>query len=1052
MTLFVKILFFLSIGLFGFSQNCPTIDFRNNGNGQPNSCPNVNGTPMASNFNGTYYATAFTGLSKTGNIRFIFSGTESAPPAIRKIWIGTTLSNVVAGPASVPEFVSGTTKVSYCFYGQNLPASGFYTLEFVNPQTNEVYSVCGFNATTNASANPPLITSQPQSQSVCEGNTLTITIAAQAAYGGSLSYQWIKDGNQISGATSATYVKTSVTTADEGNYKCLVAESTGTFILSNIAAIDVINCSSNTYMDACGSGALVSTATNSWTSAWVDYDNDGWEDIYVCDKTETSINKLYKNNSNSNFTFTSSSALSSVASKAVNSAWADYNRDGLKDVYISNATGDPGFLYKNVGGGNFQLMNNVGLDADAQYAHGAAWCDFDLDGYADLIVTNFFETRFHQLYRNNGNGSFTKIENSAISQEANRSMAPILCDYDKDGYTDVFIPNGNNKPNSLFRNLGNFQFSKVTTGTIATDAFNSVGATWGDYDSDGWPDLFVCNASGQNNNLYKNNGNGSFSSVTGTVLVEDGGHSHGANWIDIDNDADLDLFVTNDQGPNFLYINEGSGSFTRVMDEAIATDLGSECGQAWADHNKDGWLDLMMSTHSGQTDLLYCGKNNGKHWINIKLVGVISNPEALGARISILSGGIWQYRQNLPISGFGSQNSFRQHFGLNAATSIDQIKVEWPSGYVQTVSNITADQFITLTEEPSNLITGFSFDDANNNCVWDAGETKIEGIPFTLNPTNIDFSTGQNGNYQLAAPAGTYSINIGTNAFWNMSCGINFTLTGNDSTLYMNLPLTKNVSGYDLQISGGNTAWRRGFTGESVIQVSNIATTDAINARIEMTYPSGIELVSASIPWDEQIGSTYIWYIDTVKAGESFNITLQEYVSLNVSVGDELTLNSLTAADGTDLNVSNNNYEFTSEIVGAIDPNDILVTPKGKSAEGFIPRDQELRYHIRFQNVGTYYASRVVLENQLSKYLDWKTFKIVSVSHPNYNYSIDEKGRLIVKFENIELPDSTRNSEGSHGFFIYTIKAKSDVRGGARIENSVLISFDYEDPVKVIQS
>ena len=89
--------------------------------------------------------------------------------------------------------------------------------------------------------------------------------------------------------------------------------------------------------------------------------------------------------------------------------------------------------------------------------------------------------------------------------------------------------------------------------------------------------------------------------------------------------------------------------------------------------------------------------------------------------------------------------------------------------------------------------------------------------------------------------------------------------------------------------------------GESVIQVSNIATTDAINARIEISYPSGIELVSASIPWDEQIGSTYIWYIDTVQAGESFNITLQEYVSLNVSVGDELTLNSLTAADGTDL-------------------------------------------------------------------------------------------------------------------------------------------------------
>jgi hypothetical protein len=124
------------------------------------------------------------------------------------------------------------------------------------------------------------------------------------------------------------------------------------------------------------------------------------------------------------------------------------------------------------------------------------------------------------------------------------------------------------------------------------------------------------------------------------------------------------------------------------------------------------------------------------------------------------------------------------------------------------------------------------------------------------------------------------------------------------------------------------------------------------------------------------------------------------------------------------------------------------VTPKGKGAEGFIPKDQTLRYHIRFQNVGTYYASRVVLENQLSPYLDWGTFKIESVSHEGYQVALRDNGLLEVRFNNIELPDSNTNEAASHGFFIYTIKPRKDLSGGQRIDNSALIAFDYEDPLR----
>ncbi|MBK8444245.1 MAG: VCBS repeat-containing protein [Sphingobacteriales bacterium] len=335
----------LMIVLQAQSQSCPYIDFRNNGNGQANNCPNVNGTPYASNFSGTPYATGFTGLSKTGNIRFVFDGIVTAPPAIKSIWIGSTLSNVVAGPASVPELVNGNTRVSYCFYGQNLPTAGFYTIEFVNPQTNELFSLCGFSGSSNTAANPPVIITQPQTQSVCEGNTLTLSVVAQAAYGGTLNYQWKKEGVNIAGATSSIYTKSGVLNTDAGNYTCLISENNGTFILSQSAVINVINCSSNTYMDACGMGAFTNTNTNSWSSAWVDYDNDNWEDLYICDKSENAPNSLYHNSGNSNFQLVSG-LISSVTSKSVNSTWADYDRDGLKDVYITNATAHRVFCIK----------------------------------------------------------------------------------------------------------------------------------------------------------------------------------------------------------------------------------------------------------------------------------------------------------------------------------------------------------------------------------------------------------------------------------------------------------------------------------------------------------------------------------------------------------------------------------------------------------------------------------------------------------------------------------------------------------------------------------
>lgn len=1035
----------LCISIFNiYGQICPYIDFRNNGNGQASRCPNVSGTPMASNFTGTPYATSFTGMSKTGNIQFVFPGTVTAP-AIRKIWVGSTLLAAVGGPASVPEMVNGDTRVSYCFYNVNLPTSGFYTIEFVDPVTNGLRSICGFDGSSNAQANPPGIISQPESQAVCENNTLTLSVTAQASYGGTLSYQWRKDGNDIAGATSATCIKNNVTNTDAGNYSCFIGESNGTFITSGSAAIIVINCSNNTYMDECGNGEIVDVATDSWTSAWVDYDNDGWEDLYVCDKSGTKSNKLFKNNGNSSFQLVTSSPLSSVTSKAVNSSWADFNHDGLKDVYITNATGSPGFLYKNLGKGNFQKIENSGLDKNPQYAHGSVWCDFNLDGYADLLITNFFETRFHQLYKNNGDGTFTLVTNTPLSFESGRSMAPILCDYDNDGDADVFIPNGNNSPNSLFKNNGNFQFEKITTGEIVTDKFNSVAAAWGDYDNDGWMDLFVCNASGQNNNLYKNNGNGTFTKITNLSLTSDGGHSHGANWIDLDNDADLDLFVTNDQGPNFLYINNGNGGFTRYTDDAISTNLGKSCGQSWGDHNKDGKLDVMISSHSDLPDHLFCGKASN-HWINIQLNGVTSNPEAIGAIVKVIAGGKKLYRQNYPISAFGGQNSFRQHFGLGGTTSIDSIVVYWPSGYKQYLTTVASDQFITITEQAGNLLTGKAFSDDNNNCIWDQNESTISNIQFKITPSAIKFASGENGNYSVRLAQGTHSIQLENNSWWSMSCTATANFTGNNQTLTVNIPLTKQQAGQDLIITGGRTVWRRGFTGNTIIQVTNAGTQDAENAMIQLNLPTETFLTTIDTPYSSTGSNPYFIQLGRIKAGEVKTITYTDSLGLDAFIGQDLLLSMSVTSDGNDLNENNNIYAYSEKVVGAIDPNDITVSPAGEGPKGFISKNQFLTYTIRFENVGTYKATYVRLETKLPDELDLNSLEVVLSSH-NHSYTLQD-GLLVVLYNNINLLPASENKEGAGGFFKYKIKPKHNLEGGREIYADAKIRFDYEEDMQ----
>lgn len=1040
------LIYFTSISI---GQVCPVIEKRNNGNGNSSKCAGAGTTPMASNFTGTPYATNFIGLNKEGDITLVFDGTVVDPPAINRIWIENEISVSVAGPATVPEITaSGDTQVKYCFYVQNLPPSGSYTLEFVDPQTNEIISLCGFDGTSNAPINPPIIINQPQSQNVCADDPVSFNVVVQAVYGGTLSYQWMKDGVDITGDTLSTFDIDSTTLSDAGVYSCLIGETNGSFIISDNATLGVTTCINNTYFNSCESGLIPLTTTSSWNNSWVDINNDGWEDLFISDKNHTESNFLHINSAGVNFTNITVGEIVNKHAKTITSVWADIDNDSDIDVLIVNATEKKSLLYANNGSGVLTELLNTGIDVNAQYFHGAAWADFDNDGYVDLLITNFFETRFHQLYKNNGNQTFTRIYDTPITLESNRSMAPILSDYNNDGLVDIFIPNGNNEQNSLYKNLGNFEFQKITNGSIATDTFNSVGASWGDYDNDGNMDLFVANASGQNNNLYKNNGDGTFNKVTDIEMVTDGGHSHGVKWVDINNDKALDLFVTNDIGANFLYKNEGAGIFTKITSDYLTTDIGINYGQAWADYNKDGYLDVSISLNGEEADKLFCNIGSGNNWLNVKLLGLNSNKSAIGARIKLKSNGIWQTREILPVSGFGSQNSIRAHFGLGTDNSIDSLVVFWPSGHTQIItSGLNINTFVTITEEEVNLLYGITFNDANLNNQKDSNEEVIGGIKMFISPSNQNISSNSTGNFQHRLADGTHSIEAVDLLHWTSIGAMNFTLSPASDSLFLEVPLTATQSGHDLKIDFATTAWRRGFSNNTVLQTTNIGTTLAENIIITMMYPDEVSVVSSDITFNEISSHVYEWNIDSLNPGEVFSINITDSVSLSASTGQVLTLAGEVEAAGSELDQSNNSGSQQIEVVGAIDPNDILVSPKGEREDGYIPKEQLLTYTIRFQNVGNYYATRVYIENQLPDELDFNSLEVISSSHI-YNYQISEEGLLSVSYININLIDSTTNEPESHGFFKYSIKPKHDLMGGERILNQASLVFDYEDALE----
>jgi len=801
---------------------------------------------------------------------------------------------------------------------------------------------------------------------------------------------------------------------------------------------------------------------NSWSASWGDYDNDGYDDLFVPVNELNMPNILYHNNGNGTFTKANVPPLTTDPGTSISGTWGDYDNDGYLDLFVTNNVNSPNRLYHNNGDGTFTPVLNSPIVDEGTYSHAAAWADYNQDGNLDLVVTDFHATDFNRLFQGDGQGGFTSDQNSPVALSATSALGIAWGDYDNDGDPDLFVANTNGENNQLYRN-DKGKFSLMTTGDIVNDGGTSVGGVWGDYDNDGDLDLYVTNSGAlEPNFFYENNGDGSFTKVTAGNIIAYAGNSHGASWIDFDNDGDLDLIVANDQDQaNFFFSNNGNKTFTKISN-AITEEANNSYGTAWSDFDNDGDYDLFIANRgSNANDFFINEKGSCTNHIKIKLIGCNSNSYGVGALIQVKANlnGIdkWQSKHvSTQTSAMGGQNSHTLLFGLLDATSVDSVIVNWPSGVVSVLTNPTINQLLTIAEPCGSKICGIVYHDANENGVQDSLENGIPNQELIVEPGGFRIITQEDGSYEAYLLDGTYTINQVPDSNWtqlsptsNQGYSLNLVLANQSQYCGNDFGNRANCTDPDLNVSLGTTAFRRGLPNDLHVSVTNTGAYDATDL-ITLTLTMSEDLYLVDGGWDStSVGGgirTYVYKWMGLPALSDTLLELTDSVAVSSNLGDIINLNATISYAQNECNTGDNTFGITENVVGSLDPNDKLVSVKGKGSQRFATPSDTLVYKIRFQNLGTYAARIVTLIDTLSEDLDWSTFHMESSSHP-FAVSL-VNGVITWRNDHIELPDSTSDPEGSQGYVSFSILPRKGLSPYTVIENTADIQFDYNGYIR----
>jgi enediyne biosynthesis protein E4 len=491
-----------------------------------------------------------------------------------------------------------------------------------------------------------------------------------------------------------------------------------------------------------------------------DYDRDGWLDIYFTNaptvamalKGQKSRSALYHNNHDGTFTDVTDKAGLATPCFAMGGAVGDFNNDGWPDLYVTCLGGN--VLYKNNGDGTFTDVTAKAGVADGRWSTGAAFGDYDDDGFLDLMVTNYVDFRLNDLpgfgtapnckfrgidvqcgprglkgagdalFHNNGDGTFTDVSKSAgVSDPSGYyGLGVVWADFNNSGRPDIYVAN-DSTPSFLYKNLGHGKFKEIglESGTAVNDDGSeqaSMGIAIGDYNHTGHPSIYTTNFSDEYDDLYRNDGNWNFTDVSyqsGIALPSLPWVKWGTAFADFDNDGWLDLIAVSGhvypqvdslpsgsryREPKIFQLNQTDGTFCDASDlagPALQQPRVSR-GLAVGDLFNDGNVDAVIGDIDGAPMILRNHGISGRNWVSFELAGTKSNRMAIGARMKLIAGGMTQTDEVHSGGSYLSQNDTRLHFGLGNAKKIDRVEIRWPSGAVETLTDLAPNQFYEVLE------------------------------------------------------------------------------------------------------------------------------------------------------------------------------------------------------------------------------------------------------------------------------------------------------------------------------------------------------------------
>lgn len=466
---------------------------------------------------------------------------------------------------------------------------------------------------------------------------------------------------------------------------------------------------SQTFTDVAATMDVVHTYGTDFFAGGVsfgDINQDDFCDITLTNAIGSSLS-IFKNVNASKFKDRISYMGITESQRSKTVSWIDYDNDGDKDLMVINQT-DSFRLWQHNGSTYTDVTNSAGLANSVLPWTSACWADFNNDGWLDVYIGVRSTTSGNLLFQNNGDGTFSDITVSAgVEDLVHMPLTISAFDFNNDGWQDIYCANDLNGGNTLFRNNGNGTFSDISVSSGANLAMANMGIAVGDYDNDGFIDLYLSN-SPEGNRLLKNNGNETFSEVASTLGMTVGKICWGANFIDFDNDGDLDLFVGVSDGPtgpgdpdriNKFYKNRGNGTFKDITVEVgLGLDNDYSYGNAVGDFNNDGWDDLVVINANGTPTRLYQNSGGANHWIQVLLKGTSSNLDGFGSVIEVFNNGSHYIRTTHSSISYESQNSRINTLGLGQSIVADSIRIHWPSGIIDVLKDVPAGQRIEVVE------------------------------------------------------------------------------------------------------------------------------------------------------------------------------------------------------------------------------------------------------------------------------------------------------------------------------------------------------------------